>query len=229
MVAAQKSWHALVGLALDLVPGQHEIRVSDATGSTRLTGFEVRPKDYPAQRITLKDNSKVQLAPADEARAISEIATIQRLKRHWREEGQPGTDLLIPAEGRLSGRFGLRRFFNGEERAPHSGLDVAVPTGTPVLAPSDGQVLAVDDYFFNGKTVLIDHGKGLITLLCHLESIGVKAGETVSRGQRVGLSGSSGRASGPHLHWGVVLNGAMVNPALFVAPGKTPPGTERSK
>ena len=208
-------WVAVVGLALDLPPGAHQLRVDDGELQRQLT-FDVRPKNYPAQHIRLKDSSKVTLSPADEARAVAEIAEIQKLKRHWRDEESDDPQFTQPAAGRLASRFGLRRFFNGEARAPHSGLDVAVPRGTPIKATRPGTVLAVGDYFFNGKTVFVDHGNGLISMVCHLDRIDVRAGEPVDQGQHVGLSGMTGRASGPHLHWSMVLNGVMVDPELFI-------------
>ena len=119
----------------------------------------------------------------------------------------------------MSGPFGLRRFFNGESRSPHAGLDVAVPVGTPIKAVARGSVLAVDDYFFNGKTIFLDHGNGLITMYCHLDQIGAKVGDEVAKGQDIGTSGQTGRATGPHLHWSVVLNGNMVDPELFLTGG----------
>lgn len=208
-------WYALVGLALDTPAGSHELRVQ--TGDeTKVLPFTVNAKHYPEQRITLKDTSKVQLSAADEARADREVEVIQGLKRHWRAAQDTDPAFALPAEGRLAGRFGLRRFFNGEPRSPHAGLDVAVPGGTPIKASARGKVLAVDDYFFNGKTVFVDHGNGLITMYCHLERIDVQAGDAVSKGQPIGLSGKTGRATGPHLHWSVVLNGAMVDPELFI-------------
>ena len=212
-------WVAVVGLALDLAPGAHNLRVDDGE-LQRQVEFDVRPKNYPAQHIRLKDSSKVTLSPADEARAVAEIAEIQSLKRHWREEEADDLQFIQPAAGRLASRFGLRRFFNGEARAPHSGLDVAIGRGTQVKATARGTVLAVDDYFFNGKTVFVDHGNGLISMVCHLDRIDVQAGDPVSQGQRVGLSGMTGRASGPHLHWSMVLNGVMVDPALFISRNK---------
>ena len=212
-------WVAVVGLALDLAPGAHNLRVDDGE-LQRQVEFDVRPKNYPAQHIRLKDSSKVTLSPADEARAVAEIAEIQKLKRHWRDEDADDLQFIQPAAGRLASRFGLRRFFNGEARAPHSGLDVAIGRGTPVKATARGTVLAVDDYFFNGKTVFVDHGNGLISMVCHLDRIDVQAGDPVSQGQRVGLSGMTGRASGPHLHWSMVLNGVMVDPALFISRDK---------
>jgi len=147
---------------------------------------------------------------------VGEIANIKQLKLHWREEKNTDMEFIIPADGRLSGNFGLRRFFNGKPRSPHAGLDVAVASGTPIKASAQGKVLAVDDYFFNGKTVFVDHGNGLITMYCHMDSFDVQTGETVNKGQLLGLSGKTGRATGPHLHWSVILNGAMVDPQLFL-------------
>ncbi len=208
-------WLAVVGLALNITPGSHELRV-EIGGKTQVRHFIVNPKDYPEQRITLKDKSKVELSAADLARAKREISAIKGLKQHWRTAPDNDLNFIIPAEGELSSRFGLRRFFNDNPRAPHSGLDFAVARGTPVKASAAGTVLASDDYFFNGKTIFIDHGNGLITLYCHLDQFEVQAGQTVSKGQLIGLSGMTGRATGPHLHWSVVLNGVMVDPELFI-------------
>ena len=214
-------WYAVVGLPLDTTPGLHELLVKIG-GVTKALDFVVNTKDYPEQHITLEDKSKVQLSAEDEARADRELAVIQDLKRHWRAAQDTDLAFILPVQGELSSHFGLRRFFNEEPRAPHAGLDVAVDRGTPVKASAHGQVLAIDDYFFNGRTIFVDHGNGLITMYCHLEQIDVKTGETVSKGQRIGLSGKTGRATGPHLHWSVILNGAMVDPELFV-PAKHQP------
>lgn len=215
-----KQWYAVVGLPLDMKPGSYGLSVK-VGGETKAQPFEVKPKNYPEQHITIKDTSKVELSAEDEARAVREIATIKELKRHWRDEEDTDLAFILPAKGRLSSNFGLRRFFNGQPRSPHAGLDVSVARGTPIKASSQGKVLAVDDYFFNGKTVFVDHGNGLITMYCHLDQIKVQTGEPVSKGQQLGLSGQSGRATGPHLHWSVILNGAMVDPQLFL-PAKHP-------
>ena len=218
LVAAENGqWFAVVGLALDLAPGNHELTVDDGSGERQLT-FAVSEKRYPEQRITLKDTRRVTLSDDDATRALAEIAAIGELKRHWRETADTDSDFSLPAKGRLASRFGLRRYFNGEARAPHSGLDVALTRGTPIGASAPGQVLAVGDYFFNGLTVFVDHGNGLLTMYCHLEHSDVATGDTVTRGQRIGRAGMSGRASGPHLHWSVILNGATVDPELFVKP-----------
>src|SRR5450759_2277489 len=208
-------WYAVVGLSLDVAPGSHELRVTIGD-VTKVQDFVVNTKIYPEQHITLEDTSKIQLSAEDEARADRELAAITELKHHWRAAQDTDLAFILPVKGRLASRFGLRRFFNEEPRAPHAGIDMAVARGTPVKASARGKVLAVDDYFFNGKTIFVDHGNGLITMYCHLERIDVKTGDTVSKGQRSGHSGKTGRATGPHLHWSVVLNGAMVDPELFI-------------
>jgi len=208
-------WYAVVGLSLDLALGQHELRVAVAE-DTKTLSFNVQAKNYPKQHIKLKDKSKVELSPTDKARAVREIALIQELKHHWRDAPNTDLSLTLPAKGKIGGRFGMRRYFNGEPRAPHVGLDVVVPGNTPISASGQGEVLAVDDYFFNGKTVFIDHGNGLITMYCHLNRIDVQVGSRVNKGQHLGLSGATGRATGPHLHWSVILNGVMVDPELFI-------------
>ncbi len=223
LVAAEAGqWFAVVGLALDTEPGEHELRVATGERETRSIAFSVAAKNYPEQRITLKDTGKVQLSPADLERVEGEIAAIRKLKRHWRGTEDADTSFVLPADGRLTGRFGVRRFFNGEPRSPHAGFDIAAARGSPVKANAPGIVLASDDYFFNGKTVFVDHGNGLISMYCHLDRMDVQPGEAVSKGQRLGLVGMTGRATGPHLHWSVILNGAMVDPELFVSrPAKT--------
>lgn len=221
LIAAEGGqWVAVVGLALDIAPGTHQLRVQlaeETAAETRILQFKVYPRDYPEQRITIKDSGKVQLSAGDLARVEGELASLQRMKQHWRDADETDTDFMLPAAGRQTGRFGVRRFFNGEPRSPHAGFDIAVARGVAVKASAHGRVLAVDDYFFNGKTVLVDHGNGLISMYCHLDRGTVQPGEAVTRGQRLGFSGMSGRATGPHLHWSVILNGAMVNPELFVA------------
>ena len=210
-----KKWVAVIGLPLGLKPGMHKLK-ANVSNNTKEYPFKVGTKKYPEQHVTIQDNGKVELKPEDEARAVREIATIKQLKLHWRDIENTDLEFIIPAEGRLSGNFGLRRVFNGQPRSPHAGLDVAVPRGTPIMSSALGTVLAVDDYFFNGKTIFVDHGNGLITMYCHLDQFDVQTGDAVSKGQQLGLSGMTGRASGPHLHWSVILNGAMVDPVLFI-------------
>jgi murein DD-endopeptidase MepM/ murein hydrolase activator NlpD len=203
---------AYVGLPLSLAPGLRALRLADGSE----LAFLVRDKKYPVQHVKLRDRGKVDLSPENEARAAREIAEINRYKTLRSENDRPDLDFAAPVVGRRSGVFGARRVFNGQPRAPHVGLDFAVPVGTPVRSAASGKVIGTGDYFFNGKTVYVDHGQGLISMYCHLDSIDVEVGQSLARGAPLGRSGASGRASGPHLHWSVILNGVMVDPALWL-------------
>lgn len=214
VVRDRQGWVALVGLPLALEPGEHALRVL-AGGSEETKPVRVAAKHYPTQRFSVPDHRKVEPPPEDMLRIEREQKRIDEIKALFREaEIDPA--LRTPVPGRLSGNFGLRRIINGLERSPHAGIDFAVPVGTPVRATGAGVVVEAGDYFFNGNSVYIDHGQGLVTLYCHLERIEVLPGEPVAAGQRIGLSGNTGRSSGPHLHWTVLLNGAAVDPRLFL-------------
>ncbi len=216
-----ESYAAIVGIPLKTAPGNYRIA---ARGATRRTyAFQVEPKRYAEQRLTITDTRKVNPSPGDQARIARETKRIAAVKAHWSEQEPDSLRLDLPAQGRLSSPFGLRRFFNDQERNPHSGLDIAIDTGTPVLAAAAGAVIDTGDYFFNGRTVFIDHGQGFLTMYCHLSEIRVQPGDRVGRGERVALSGMTGRATGPHLHFSVVLNNTMVDPALFLPLPSSPP------
>jgi len=209
-------WRAVVGIPLDTEPGPQTIVVHHPEGRTARQGFEVVAKRYPTQRLTITDTRKVEPTPEDLERIRREQAAIRTALATWSETGPTGLGLRRPAGGRLSSPFGLRRFFNDQPRRPHSGLDIAAPRGAPVLAAADGTVVATGELFFNGNTVLLDHGQGLVTMYCHLERIDVLQGQRVGVGARLGAVGNTGRATGPHLHFGVSLNQAFVDPGLFL-------------
>lgn len=206
---------AIVGIPLSVKPGKHDITIH--TGPTKsVVSFEIRDKVYREQRITLKSNKHVHLSDEDLARYKRE-ATLQDSAYQQFSATQPSNLILDrPVDAPLSSPFGLKRFFNGEPRAPHSGLDFAAPTGTPVKAPAAGTVILIGDFFFNGKTVFIDHGQGMISMFCHLSVINVSEGQKLARGQVLGKVGATGRVTGAHLHWNVSLNDARVDPAIFI-------------
>jgi murein DD-endopeptidase MepM/ murein hydrolase activator NlpD len=212
-----KEWVALVGLPLALAPGEHALRVQ-AGGGEGMKPVRVGARHYPTQRITVPDQRKVEPTPGDMLRIEREQRRIDAIKALFRDEPEVELAFRAPAQGRLSGNFGLRRIINGLERMPHAGIDFAVPLGTPVAAAAAGVVVETGDFFFNGNSVYIDHGQGIVTLYCHLERAEVRAGERVAAGQRIGRSGNTGRSSGPHLHWTVLANGAAVDPRLFLPP-----------
>lgn len=209
-------WLAVVGVPLTLPPGEHHLMVFDAEDHLDLRRFSVRPKEYGIQRITLKNKRMVDPTPVDMERIVGEQMTSLQAFIHWAEPTAGLRAFDFPARGRLSGAFGTRRFFNGQERQPHSGIDIAAPRGTPVRAPADGTVIGIGDYFFNGRTVFIDHGSGLVSMYNHLDRVAVTSGAGVRRGQRIGDVGMTGRVTGPHLHWAVSLNNARIDPLLFV-------------
>jgi murein DD-endopeptidase MepM/ murein hydrolase activator NlpD len=208
-------YKAVVGIPLDTPAGQHRIDIRDGK-ARRTAAFAIATKTYAEQRLVIKDERKVNPNPDDMRRIEREKKRIADVKAHWTDAGPESLDLAVPAPGPYSSSFGLRRYFNDQPRSPHAGLDIAVDTGTPVAAAAAGTVIDTGDYFFNGKTVFIDHGQGLITMYCHLSEIAVQTGQRVEAGERIALSGMTGRATGPHLHFSVILNQAMVDPALFL-------------
>ncbi len=216
VLGSPEGWQALVGIPIDTSPGDQSLRVRHENGQETTATFTVAAKTYPEQHLSVKDPNMVEPDAPTLARIESEQRLQDEAKIRWRDLAETDTELLAPSSGRLSSRFGLRRLINGQPRAPHRGLDIAVPTGTPVRAPNAGKISLVGDYFFNGKTVFIDHGQGLISMICHLSQTDVAEGDTVRPGQRLGASGSTGRATGPHVHWTVFLNGTAVDPELFL-------------
>ncbi|MGL5293814.1 MAG: peptidoglycan DD-metalloendopeptidase family protein [Aeromonas sp.] len=213
LVAKQdQQWIAIVGIPLKSPLGTQQLQVNDG----RTLNFTVTPKHYREQHIKLKNRRQVNPLATDMTRINRELAE----QNHAYQTFSPNlpSNLMFdkPVNGPMSSPFGLRRFFNGEERNPHSGLDFAVGAGTPIKAPAAGKVILIGNYFFNGNTVFVDHGQGLISMFCHMSKIDVKLGQSLPRGGIVGRVGSTGRATGPHMHWNVSLNATRVDPAIFI-------------
>jgi murein DD-endopeptidase MepM/ murein hydrolase activator NlpD len=211
VVRQNERWVAVVGIPLGTAIGRHALTV---TGSPSVT-FSVGEHKYRTQSLTVPPRQAnpneedlkriaVEQERSDVALTLftaSDLATLR---------------LAAPITGERSDSFGSQRFFNKQPRKPHSGMDIAAPIGTPIHAPASGKVVEVGEFFFNGNTVYIDHGQGLVTMYCHLSKIDVQIGERVNTGDVIGKVGATGRVTGPHLHFGVALNRAMVNPALLL-------------
>ena len=211
------AWQAVVGLPLALKPGAHELAVVRDEKTERTIPFRVGTRDYDKQYVTLANRRQVDPEPDDLRRIAREQGVLVRAFSTFSDFESDGLDFDLPSTGRVSGGFGSRRYFNNEPRLPHSGLDIAAPEGTPIHAPAAGRVLETGDFFFNGFTVVLDHGQGVVTMYNHLSKIDVAKGERVARGERIGAVGKTGRVTGPHLHWSVSLNNARVDPALFLS------------
>jgi len=210
----------LIGVDLEARPGRTAWRVGfvDGGGAPRkATGtFTVKARTFPVQHLTLPA-PMVDLEPENERRAEAEAARLRRLfdtisaERLWRG----GFTRPVASPARAEG-FGSRRIINGKRRSPHSGVDFSAPAGTPVVASNAGRVALVVEFFFGGRLVALDHGAGLYTLYMHLERVDVVEGALVERGSTLGAVGSTGRATGPHLHWAAQLCRARIDPTALL-------------
>jgi murein DD-endopeptidase MepM/ murein hydrolase activator NlpD len=209
-----EDWVAVIGIPLSAPLAPRAVVVHDADGRHEIA-FAVGDKRYASQSLKVAPR-QVDLSAQDLARVGRERVIIDAALSRWSNVQPESLRLPQPVPGVRSSSFGMRRIFNGESRNPHTGMDIAAPTGTPVLAPLAGTVVDTGEFFFNGNTVFVDHGRGLISMYCHLSAIDVKPGQHLAAGTRLGLVGMTGRATGPHLHWGLSLNRAWVDPELFV-------------
>lgn len=207
---------AIVGLPLSAQPGEHVVDITHADGRNEKVAFQITTKEYATQRLTVTDKRKVNPSKEDLVRFEKESKATRWAFAQWNPKPPADLDFVIPTPGVASSSFGLRRFFNDEPRQPHSGMDIAAPTGTAVIAPAAGTVILTGDFFFNGRSVFIDHGEGVVTMYCHLSKILVTKGQKLKKRDKIGAVGATGRVTGPHLHWSVSLNDARVDPALFV-------------
>lgn len=218
MVSGQPSdWLAVVGIPLSAQAGRKLPLTVERKGRTKETILvSVAPKEYATQHLTVKPE-QVDLSPQDLVRYERERAHFVKLRKTYTNTAPASLLLVNPCEGERSDSFGKRRFFNGQPRSPHNGMDIAAPAGTPIVAAGAGRVLDVGDYFFSGHTVTLDHGRGFLTLYAHMSAVEVRKGAKVAAGSQIGRVGATGRVTGPHLHLSVFLNAVAVDPGLFLA------------
>jgi murein DD-endopeptidase MepM/ murein hydrolase activator NlpD len=212
----ETDWRAIVGIPLDATPGENLPLIVERAGGRRSTiRFAVGRKRYATQRLTVKPG-QVELSPEDLARYEVERAHLSEIRKTYTDTPPESLALIQPCDGPRSDTFGQRRIFNGQSRNPHGGMDISAPEGTPIVAAGEAKVIDLGDYFFSGNTVILDHGRGFLTLYAHLSAFEVALGDRVATGARIGRVGATGRVTGPHLHFSVYLNSVAVDPALFL-------------
>ncbi|MBT5861497.1 MAG: peptidoglycan DD-metalloendopeptidase family protein [Gammaproteobacteria bacterium] len=211
VIRRDEHWYAVVGIPLSVSPGEITI-VADGIEKTISIGSHA----YREQRLTIENKAQVNPDKEQLDRIFGERKIINAALNNFRSIALDGVSLAAPVAGPHSSSFGSRRFFNNQPRSPHSGMDISANMGSPITAPRDGIVTATGNYFFNGNTVIIDHGQGFVTMYCHLSALNVEVGDELIIGDVIGAVGATGRVTGPHLHFGTYLNGAAVDPGIFI-------------
>jgi murein DD-endopeptidase MepM/ murein hydrolase activator NlpD len=219
---ARGVWRGLIGIDVEVKPGTYPIEiVVERTGQPPLAAtreLSVTAKRFLIRRLRVADRF-VNPDPETIARIQQEAVRLEALfrivtARIWNE---PFQAFRAPVAEPATGSFGARSVFNGQPRSVHGGMDFGSEAGTPVTAPGAGTVVLAQDLYFTGNTVVIDHGVGLYSVLAHLSTVGVSAGDGIQRGAIIGQVGATGRVTGAHLHWGVRLNGARIDPLSLIA------------
>lgn len=200
--------------------GSVTVAVTPPEGKQQQVKIRIRDRDWPVERVNGVPPKSVKPPPSIRKRINREQAEVARVRAHSGREIGFAQHFIWPVKGRISGRFGNQRIYNGTPGSAHSGMDIAVPKGTPVHAPAAGKVVfAEPDLYLTGGTVLIDHGYGIGSNFLHLSALAVKVGQTVKQGQIIGRVGATGRATGPHLHWGMTWYNTRIDPLLVLARG----------
>jgi len=197
--------------------GPAEVAVRCGSGAPIVVRIEVTPRDWPVQRVDGVPPATVNPPPEIAARIAREQARVVEARKHDDDRTDFTEAFAWPVQGRISGRFGNQRVYNGQPGAAHSGMDIAAPKGTPVHAPAGGVVTFADpDLYLTGGTVVLDHGHGISSNFLHLSRIDVKVGDVIKQGDAIGLVGATGRATGPHLHWGMSWLETRLDPLLVL-------------
>lgn len=213
-------WYCWLGIDLDSEPGAVDVPVelqfADGRRRRQVEQLTIEPRDYPTTELTVAPRY-VELDPDDQARAAEEAAEIAAIYATVTPEQMWDGPFVVPVAGAADGRnFGHRRVFNGQPRAPHSGADLTAALGTPVHAANAGRVVLAKALFFSGNAVFVDHGTGVYSVYLHLSEFRVAVGDEVGKGDLLGLAGATGRVTGPHLHWGVRIHDARVDPFSLI-------------
>ncbi len=215
----KNGYTALVGIDMDTKPDRYKLTlfIEDKEGKKANKRYRIRvkPANFGTQELTLPPD-KVTLDEETLKKVEIEKEKIGKVWDIFTEDHLWDGNFIPPVAGEMSDDFGLRRIINGEQKSPHTGVDVGAPEGAPVQASNNGRAVFTDDQFFSGKTLIIDHGIGLFTMYFHLSEILVTEGAVVKKGDLIAKVGKTGRATGPHLHWGIRLNGARINPVSLV-------------
>ena len=211
----KNSWAAMAGIGLSTKPGDYEFSVKHTDGLSENTKVTIKYKKYDEQHLTIKNKRKVNPNKEDSKRITTESKRKKKAKKQYSERA-PDVDFIWPVTGRISSIFGLRRFFNEQERRPHSGLDIAASEGTPIKAVANGTVIDSGNFFFSGNMIYLDHGQGILSLYAHMSEISVKPGDIVKQGDIIGKVGQTGRVTGPHLHFAVLANQTLIDPVFML-------------
>lgn len=216
VVGGENEWIAVIGIPLDHDIVTPMIAIVTRPGhDTEEIRIDLQDADYRVQRLNV---DRKYVNPGQEAldRIFAEREVIDSALANWRDIQLEDVTLQVPVQGPRSSSFGSRRIFNDQPRSPHKGMDITANSGTPIRSPMAGVVTATGDYYFNGNTVIVDHGQGFVSLYCHLSEIDVVEGQSVANGELLGKVGATGRVTGAHLHFATYLNGTAVDPGLLL-------------
>jgi murein DD-endopeptidase MepM/ murein hydrolase activator NlpD len=215
VIRKNNRYFAAIGIGLDEKVGKRHI-VAVTKDKKEDFYFNVKKKAYKKEYIKLKTNKHVNLSKKNLKRYYQDRAKSKKVLNSFNKNLSCNLNFIAPLHGRLSSEFGKRRYFNGKPKSPHKGVDIAAKKGTPIIAAEDGIVAIKDNFFFNGNTIYLDHGEGVVSIYCHMSKFAVKKGDFVHKGEIIGYVGSTGRVTGSHLHFGIVLNKESVDPAIFI-------------
>ena len=209
-------WRGFLVADLTQEPGKYKARIKiSPSNHEEILGIRIVDKDYGVRRLKLP-KKMVDLDEKSLKRVKDESANLKKIWKAPASDPLWSGPFLRPIEGDVIGPFGRRSIINDQPRSPHTGVDLRGEKGTPVKASNNGKVVLTADHFFSGKTVILDHGGDILSMYFHLDRILVQKGDIIHKGHAIGLVGSTGRATGPHLHWGVRINGARINPMRLI-------------